>query len=862
MIVINTDTLSHLRSKYGDGRGMKLEANEMASHKDRRSRGTMMAVITLLCVTPDPLLTRFMEGNFHSPPTPKFAGAIAVLAWKCLGIGGFSLCAALGVRCDVRKALDGVRGGPLHVLIASCFQAAVQLGFTLSFLLTDPATALLLVNLNPLFTALFGWAFLGETMPCRTVIALVLACASLSIVFLPDLIRSAGDGAELAPHDDGSSTSTIGNMIAVATGLGIAGYLTTVRHAATHRPSANMSNAAGLGALIAGIMAVGASIVFDSPLLVGTTPAFWQFAWLDAVLVAGAYVSMNLALRDITGTELALIVLLQVLSGPICIYLGLGILPTKWTMLGGASLLAVLAGHELVQQAPSSPPSPPPSPPVREETTLLAPHELRSDDVPTTPSATELMILDREADVALEDAIKSKAAQGPAPLPQWMPTCFVVVTVLASFCIGLIFGWGPFAAILLEEGVGSGSCAPDDTASPCDAQILLYALFYSLASCTLSFGGLPAGIIIDTYGQATGALVAGGAIALGSLLLATLPAKAPPIVFAAPFMSMGFGGVTTALTAFKSGAIFPEHTGTLITTVNVVFDISATVPLLAYELYKSIGVPRGQIFAPYALYVVLLFVAWSMLWRRYEGWLRASGLSEGRGRGDQAGKAAAGTTLAEDGGAAPSSAEPVAKDAITPLDVPGLSVREVIASKQFAVGTAWFTAHQTRCNLYLGVAADILRSMGDDDGRYMEILTATLAAAVVFIPLIAWATDKLSMAGSMNAVTALAVVHAACALVPSLPFQVVTFVVFTLLRAATFSVGSIYVARTFGFAKMGTVYGLMQCVGGTLNMILPAITSTVLTHFDGNWGPVFWALLLACAVQFALISWLVRSLAA
>ena len=59
---------------------------------------------------------------------------------------------------------------------------------------------------------------------------------------------------------------------------------------------------------------------------------------------------------------------------------------------------------------------------------------------------------------------------------------------------------------------------------------------------------------------------------------------------------MGFGGVTTALTAFKSGAIFPEHTGTLITTVNVVFDISATVPLLAYELYKSIGVLRGQIF--------------------------------------------------------------------------------------------------------------------------------------------------------------------------------------------------------------------------------------------------------------------------
>ena len=95
------------------------------------------------------------------------------------------------------------------------------------------------------------------------------------------------------------------------------------------------------------------------------------------------------------------------------------------------------------------------------------------------------MILDREADVALEDAIKSKAAQGPALLPQWMPTCFVVVTVLASFCIGLIFGWGPFPRYFLTRRRLRQLRAGRHNL-PCDAQILLYALFYSLASCTLS----------------------------------------------------------------------------------------------------------------------------------------------------------------------------------------------------------------------------------------------------------------------------------------------------------------------------------------------------------------------------------------
>ena len=51
---------------------------------------------------------------------------------------------------------------------------------------------------------------------------------------------------------------------------------------------------------------------------------------------------------------------------------------------------------------------------------------------------------------------------------------------------------------------------------------------------------------------------------------------------------------------------------------------------------------------------------------------------------------------------------------------------------------------------------------------------------------------------SMQAVTALAFLHAAAMLVPSLQSQLATFVVFTIFRAAIFSLYSVYVARTFG----------------------------------------------------------------
>ena len=50
----------------------------------------------------------------------------------------------------------------------------------------------------------------------------------------------------------------------------------------------------------------------------------------------------------------------------------------------------------------------------------------------------------------------------------------------------------------------------------------------------------------------------------------------------------------------------------------------------------------------------------------------------------------------------------------------------------------------------------------------------------------------------MQAVTGLAFLHAAAMIMPSLPFQLVTFVIFTVFRAAIFSLFSVYVARTFG----------------------------------------------------------------
>ena len=54
-------------------------------------------------------------------------------------------------------------------------QAAVNIGFTFSFVHTTAAHALLLINVNPLWCAVLGRVWLGDALPWHTVAALWLA---------------------------------------------------------------------------------------------------------------------------------------------------------------------------------------------------------------------------------------------------------------------------------------------------------------------------------------------------------------------------------------------------------------------------------------------------------------------------------------------------------------------------------------------------------------------------------------------------------------------------------------------------------------------------------------------------------------
>ena len=197
-----------------------------------------MAVIS---VTPDALFVR----------TAESAGGTAggIICAKT----GFTACACLAitlvnVKCRVRSIAAGLTAGPKRLFLVSFFQALIQVGFPMAFLLTSAARALLLISMNPLWAAVLARVFLKEKVAAVTLLALAFAIVSALVVFVPPLMvasttAESSDGANASATAEASSQqySVAGDLISIATGLCLASFLVSSRWAAAVLPDVALS---------------------------------------------------------------------------------------------------------------------------------------------------------------------------------------------------------------------------------------------------------------------------------------------------------------------------------------------------------------------------------------------------------------------------------------------------------------------------------------------------------------------------------------------------------------------------------------------------------------------------------------------
>lgn len=293
-------------------------------------------VLGIVFVSPDSVCITFLVEAGTDP--------FCILTWKMIGVLVMvGVCAHL-LSSGLKATLSDVYGLRYHATPVIVLQVAVDISFTIALVYTSAANTLLFVSLNPMWAALFGYFFLKEKLPLRTIAALVSAIVSVALIFVPEIAGEAAHGR--------NSNSTMGDCLALATGFMLAMYITFIRHAGSKRPEANMTFfSVGASALAA---AVSAAVAGPSvwPRAAGFDAArpLWQFfcvVFADSFCLTCLFVALNLGPALISGPEVGLIMLLEVILGPFWVFVAYGVVPGLWTFIGGSLLLSTLALHEL-----------------------------------------------------------------------------------------------------------------------------------------------------------------------------------------------------------------------------------------------------------------------------------------------------------------------------------------------------------------------------------------------------------------------------------------------------------------------------------------------------------------------------------
>ena len=197
--------------------------------------------------------------------------------------------------------------------------------FMLAMTLTSVANVLVTLAIGPLVTALFARAFIGQKLPLRTWVAIVVAGCGIVWMFAAQI-----SGGQL-----------LGTLVALAVPLAGAANWTLTQHSHAQGHDLDLMPAVLVGAVLSSCIMVPLAwplkaTVHDVYLLGGL--GFYQLAvpcilsvWCAKVLKA---------------PEMSLLALLEVPFGIGLAWLGANEAPDSAVLFGGALVIAALAGNE------------------------------------------------------------------------------------------------------------------------------------------------------------------------------------------------------------------------------------------------------------------------------------------------------------------------------------------------------------------------------------------------------------------------------------------------------------------------------------------------------------------------------------
>ena len=272
------------------------------SHK---TKGVLLCLCGIVLLSPDSLLLRLIGADLWT------------LAFWRGGLSAVGLAVAVllmeGRQPGQQQLLRLTRQG---VVVAVSF-AIANLAFIFSIQNTAVANTLVIMSLSPLFAALLSYFFFREPISTGTWLAAVAIFLGLTMVFYGSL----------------ATGGVVGDLAALVTSICVAISLVLMREHRDISMVPALAWSSGLACLAALPFALPAS-------LSGT--ALMLMLVLGLIVLPASLTMIGLAPRYLPAPEVSLILRMEALLAPLWVWLVLGEVPSRQTLIGGGIILATL----------------------------------------------------------------------------------------------------------------------------------------------------------------------------------------------------------------------------------------------------------------------------------------------------------------------------------------------------------------------------------------------------------------------------------------------------------------------------------------------------------------------------------------
>ena len=220
-------------------------------------------------------------------------------------------------------------------VIAALSLVAAYAGGIYSIQVTSVANAMLLFATAPFIAAVLGWIALREPVRIATWTAIGVAIAGIAIMVA----------------DRSGSVVLKGSLAALGSALGFAIFTVALRWGR----SGEMLPSVFLSGLFAIAITLGICLFLGLPLTLSTRDGSIAMG-MGVFQVGAGLILYTLGSRSLPAAELALLSLAEVLLGPLWVWLVLGETASVNTLVGGAILLAAIAGNAISGKRRKPPP--------------------------------------------------------------------------------------------------------------------------------------------------------------------------------------------------------------------------------------------------------------------------------------------------------------------------------------------------------------------------------------------------------------------------------------------------------------------------------------------------------------------------